>query len=233
MRCGLRLARGPGGMGPASVTGHGWKGSHGEHTARRQFLHSLPQGQAATSGIGGVLIAALAVSVVSMLSGVSAGGAQSLDEDILFEEIPLVYSASKHEQKVTAAPASVSVITAAEIARYGCRTLYEALNSLRGFSGTTIATTTTRVFADTPVLQELCGSSIASTPPRGRPWAPRWSPKATPDAPSVLGLLRRPLSNARHSRRPQAYRQAGEEPLHGNDRSAPRQAHVAPTQLRT
>src|ERR1035437_1145961 len=44
-----------------------------------------------------------------------------------------VYSASRHEEEVRNAPASVSVITAEEIQRYGWRTLGEALGSLRGF----------------------------------------------------------------------------------------------------
>jgi outer membrane receptor for ferrienterochelin and colicins len=44
-----------------------------------------------------------------------------------------VYSASRHEEEVRDAPASVSVITAEEIQRYGWRTLGEALGSLRGY----------------------------------------------------------------------------------------------------
>lgn len=54
-------------------------------------------------------------------------------EDLLFGDIPSVYSASKYEQKVTEAPSSVSVITSDEIKRYGYRSLAEILQSVRGF----------------------------------------------------------------------------------------------------
>ena len=54
----------------------------------------------------------------------------------LFENIPSVYSASKYEQKVTKAPASISIVTADEIKKYGYRTFGQILNSLRGFYNT-------------------------------------------------------------------------------------------------
>jgi outer membrane receptor for ferrienterochelin and colicins len=44
-----------------------------------------------------------------------------------------VYSASKHEQSVSDAPSSVTVITADEIQRYGYRTLADILEAVRGF----------------------------------------------------------------------------------------------------
>jgi iron complex outermembrane receptor protein len=55
------------------------------------------------------------------------------EEAILFQEIPSVFSASKYEQKVTEAPSAVSIVTAAEIRRYGYRTLADLLRSLRSF----------------------------------------------------------------------------------------------------
>ncbi len=57
-----------------------------------------------------------------------------LDEELLlFEDIPSVYGASKYEQKVTEAPASVSIVTADEIRKYGYRELPDILRSVRGF----------------------------------------------------------------------------------------------------
>ncbi|RDH89571.1 MAG: hypothetical protein DIZ77_04645 [endosymbiont of Seepiophila jonesi] len=55
------------------------------------------------------------------------------DEELLFGDIPSVFSASKYEQKVTEAPARISIVTADEIQRYGHRTLMDVLNTLPGF----------------------------------------------------------------------------------------------------
>ncbi len=47
-------------------------------------------------------------------------------------EIPTVYAASKRTQAATTAPASISVITAEEIRKFGYRTLADILRSVRG-----------------------------------------------------------------------------------------------------
>lgn len=57
-------------------------------------------------------------------------------EDLLFAEIPSVFSASKYEQKISEAPARISIVTADEIRRYGYRSLVDVLNSLPGFQTT-------------------------------------------------------------------------------------------------
>jgi outer membrane receptor for ferrienterochelin and colicins len=54
------------------------------------------------------------------------------DERVLFQDIPSVYSASKYGQKIAEAPSSVIIITSEEIKKYGCRTLVDALRSVRG-----------------------------------------------------------------------------------------------------
>jgi iron complex outermembrane receptor protein len=55
-------------------------------------------------------------------------------ESLMEIEVPKVYSASKLEQKSTEAPASVSVVTADQIKRYGYRTLADLLESEQGFN---------------------------------------------------------------------------------------------------
>ncbi len=54
-------------------------------------------------------------------------------EALMQIEVPVVFSASKFEQKATEAPSSTSVITADEIKRYGYRTLADILASVQGF----------------------------------------------------------------------------------------------------
>jgi iron complex outermembrane receptor protein len=54
-------------------------------------------------------------------------------EDLMKIQIPSVTSASKFEQKITEAPAAVTVITSDDVTKYGYRTLAEMLDSVRGF----------------------------------------------------------------------------------------------------
>ena len=58
------------------------------------------------------------------------------EEAMLFGDIPSVFTASKYEQKITDAPARISIITGDEIQRYGHRTLVEILNTIPGFQST-------------------------------------------------------------------------------------------------
>ncbi|HTH46845.1 MAG TPA: TonB-dependent receptor [Candidatus Limnocylindria bacterium] len=48
-------------------------------------------------------------------------------------KVPVVYGASKHEQSLSEAPASVSIVSRDEIQKFGYRTLSEILNGVTGF----------------------------------------------------------------------------------------------------
>jgi outer membrane receptor for ferrienterochelin and colicins len=54
-------------------------------------------------------------------------------EDLMLIDIDSVYGASGFKQKVTEAPASVTIITSEEIQRYGYRTLADILRNVQGF----------------------------------------------------------------------------------------------------
>lgn len=87
----------------------------------------------------GVAYTALAVIIsIFIIVSLSAPEAQAAPGELTelsIEELlnVEVYSASKFVQKTSEAPASVSIVTAAEIKAYGYRTLADILRSLRGF----------------------------------------------------------------------------------------------------
>jgi len=66
-------------------------------------------------------------------SGAEDAALADSEEDLVFQEISSVYGASKYKQKLTEAPSSVSIVTAADIKKFGYRTLADILNSVRGF----------------------------------------------------------------------------------------------------
>lgn len=84
----------------------------------------------ATATLTGILLSLFALGAGADDELIDGFGA----EELLFEEVPSVFGASKYEQKVTEAPARISVVTADEIRRFGYRTFSEILGSLPGFS---------------------------------------------------------------------------------------------------
>src|SRR5215207_3702052 len=78
-----------------------------------------------------------AIALVLVAATVSSAAAQSSLRDLSLEDLMRldagqVFGASERLQPVTEAPASVSFITAQEIARYGYRTLADILRGVRG-----------------------------------------------------------------------------------------------------
>jgi outer membrane receptor for ferrienterochelin and colicins len=57
-------------------------------------------------------------------------------QELMEIEVVTVYGASKFEQKLTEAPAAVSIVTSSDIKRYGYRTLADIMRSVRGFYAT-------------------------------------------------------------------------------------------------
>ncbi len=85
---------------------------------------------------------ARAAVVAGILAGAAPAGAQSDDaqgladlslEDLMNVKVETVVGASKYRQRVTDAPASVTIITADEIQRHQYRTLADVLRNVRGF----------------------------------------------------------------------------------------------------
>ncbi len=79
-----------------------------------------------------LVLASISLLIASQTSAQEAGNSSPLSEleQVLNTEIS---TASRYGQKTSEAPSSVSIITAEDIARFGYKTLADALNSLSGF----------------------------------------------------------------------------------------------------
>lgn len=79
------------------------------------------------------LVLACVLAALAVARPVRAQTAPPGDESLLFAPIETVSAASRFDQAVTEAPASVTILTAEQIRQMGYRTLGEALQSVRGF----------------------------------------------------------------------------------------------------
>jgi outer membrane receptor for ferrienterochelin and colicins len=79
-----------------------------------------------------IIPAGLACGVERPLEAKSSDPTEIKFEDLVKMEVPIVGAASKYNQKVTEAPASVTVISSDEVKKYGHRTLAEVLATVPG-----------------------------------------------------------------------------------------------------
>lgn len=93
-----------------------------------------PAASHAVAGISLRLTVLVLMLFLHMPASATAADLADLNlEQLMDLTVEKVYGASKFEQDVTEAPASVSVVTAADIKIYGWRTLADLLNATRGF----------------------------------------------------------------------------------------------------
>jgi iron complex outermembrane receptor protein len=84
-------------------------------------------------GLAALLLGALLSAGAARADDAPTPARPPVGEETLFGEIPRVISASRYEQGVNEAPASITVVSAEEIHRFGYRTLADVLRNTRGF----------------------------------------------------------------------------------------------------
>lgn len=80
-----------------------------------------------------MVLGLMALAAASSVRAAEAPPAPAPDERTLLADVPSVFAASKYDQPLSQAPADVSIVTRAEIIRYGWLTLADVLRGVRGF----------------------------------------------------------------------------------------------------
>jgi iron complex outermembrane receptor protein len=88
--------------------------------------------RALCAGIAALVVAAPAMAADDLLAYDPRALGELSIEQLMDLSVEKVYGASRFEQKLTSAPAAISIITADQIRRLGHRTLADVLSSLRG-----------------------------------------------------------------------------------------------------
>ena len=95
-----------------------------------------PAGRGRARAGAAFAVVALAVTL-SRTAGAQVPNTALPDEGALLAELPSVFAASKYDQPLAEAPADVTIVTRAEILRYGWLTLADVLRGVRSFLVTT------------------------------------------------------------------------------------------------
>lgn len=82
---------------------------------------------------GNVLVVILAVASLFLSNVRESRGEDPPSEELAFMEMGDVFTAAKHLQEIKDAPASVTVVSDEDIARYGYRNISDILRNVRGF----------------------------------------------------------------------------------------------------
>lgn len=110
-------------------------GDHGNVTGLAQSMLVSPifrRRSLALAGFAGALLTVSAHAAENSRNDDPADLADLSIQELMDLRVDKVSSASKYEQKVTQAPASVSIVTAEDIRKFGHRTLADVLRSMRG-----------------------------------------------------------------------------------------------------